>query len=273
MAPLLQPVTSDLTLPARVDVVVIGGGIIGVCTAYHLAKKGVAVALCEKGVYRRRTVEPQLGLCARTHRPRPGVKFRSASRVLRSGGTMNEDVGEKPDLAAPASCISAKPGRTSIWRCGLAEQTHPYQVNARLLDFDEVADTAAASNAVGQGSGCATDGVGVPLLAAPAVAEKAGAALARTLTRRVRFGGSKTIGGAVSAGLITRKGALPATLRSWPAGRGRAVCGAHGRHFPQFKILAFGLFAVRAPVRGRTSSPASGPRFRIFANSSTAAYT
>ena len=37
------------TLPKSVDVVVVGGGIIGVSTAYYLARKGVSVALCEKG--------------------------------------------------------------------------------------------------------------------------------------------------------------------------------------------------------------------------------
>lgn len=36
-------------LPERADVVVIGGGIIGVMTAYYLAERGVKVVLCEKG--------------------------------------------------------------------------------------------------------------------------------------------------------------------------------------------------------------------------------
>ncbi|KZL21021.1 4-methylaminobutanoate oxidase (formaldehyde-forming) [Pseudovibrio axinellae] len=35
--------------PQETDVLIIGGGIIGVCTAYYLAKKGVKVTLCEKG--------------------------------------------------------------------------------------------------------------------------------------------------------------------------------------------------------------------------------
>ncbi len=35
--------------PAQTDILIIGGGIIGVCTAYYLAKKGVSVVLCEKG--------------------------------------------------------------------------------------------------------------------------------------------------------------------------------------------------------------------------------
>ena len=37
------------TIPKQVDVVVIGAGIIGVCTAYYLAASGLKVALCEKG--------------------------------------------------------------------------------------------------------------------------------------------------------------------------------------------------------------------------------
>lgn len=44
-----QPVGFAGPLPAAADVVVIGGGIIGVMTAWFLAKRGVGVVLCEKG--------------------------------------------------------------------------------------------------------------------------------------------------------------------------------------------------------------------------------
>ena len=49
MAPLVDPVATDPALPGVTGVVVIGGGIIGVCTAFFLARKGVPVVLCEKG--------------------------------------------------------------------------------------------------------------------------------------------------------------------------------------------------------------------------------
>jgi len=42
------PFTGDETLPAQSEVVVIGGGINGVIAAWHLAREGVPVLLCEK---------------------------------------------------------------------------------------------------------------------------------------------------------------------------------------------------------------------------------
>src|SRR3546814_1697687 len=40
---------ADGPSPTEADVVVIGGGIAGVCTAYYLAERGVRVVVCEKG--------------------------------------------------------------------------------------------------------------------------------------------------------------------------------------------------------------------------------
>lgn len=47
--PRVVPVHGDESLPKSVDVVVIGGGIIGASTALELAGQGLRVALCEKG--------------------------------------------------------------------------------------------------------------------------------------------------------------------------------------------------------------------------------
>src|ERR1700680_1392357 len=49
MAPRVDPVQSDPSLPARADVVIVGGGIIGTSTALFLAQKGVSGAWWERG--------------------------------------------------------------------------------------------------------------------------------------------------------------------------------------------------------------------------------
>ncbi|HET6195938.1 MAG TPA: FAD-dependent oxidoreductase, partial [Acetobacteraceae bacterium] len=45
----LRILETSSQLPTHADVVVIGGGIIGVFTAYYLAQRGMSVAVVEKG--------------------------------------------------------------------------------------------------------------------------------------------------------------------------------------------------------------------------------
>ncbi len=45
-----NPVECDNEPPQSYDVVIVGGGFVGCCTALNLAERGVSVALCEKGV-------------------------------------------------------------------------------------------------------------------------------------------------------------------------------------------------------------------------------
>ena len=58
MSPEVDSVATPNALPGPVDVVVIGGGIVGASTALFLQQKGLRVALCEKGVIAVRIREP-----------------------------------------------------------------------------------------------------------------------------------------------------------------------------------------------------------------------
>ena len=49
MMPRIDKINADAALPARADIVIIGGGIIGVSAAFFLSRLGIDVALCEKG--------------------------------------------------------------------------------------------------------------------------------------------------------------------------------------------------------------------------------
>ena len=81
MSPPLNRINSDERLPAQADVVVIGGGVIGVSAAYHLAKKGLSVALVEKGHGQ------EMKDCARGKRL-PGFVTRARAAVLERASGM-----------------------------------------------------------------------------------------------------------------------------------------------------------------------------------------
>jgi glycine/D-amino acid oxidase-like deaminating enzyme len=49
MSPRVERIPSDEHLPAKADAVIVGGGILGCAAAYFLARRGLSVALLEKG--------------------------------------------------------------------------------------------------------------------------------------------------------------------------------------------------------------------------------
>ena len=48
--PVVDFVASTEALPRRVDVAIVGGGIIGVSAALFLAERKIATLICEKGI-------------------------------------------------------------------------------------------------------------------------------------------------------------------------------------------------------------------------------
>ena len=64
----LDRVASSPELPSSADVVVIGGGIIGSFTAYYLARRGLKVALVEKGLVGAEQSSRNWGWCRQQNR-------------------------------------------------------------------------------------------------------------------------------------------------------------------------------------------------------------
>ncbi len=51
LGPPVDPVASTGTQPSAADVVIVGGGIVGLSTALFLARQGVSTVVCEKGQF------------------------------------------------------------------------------------------------------------------------------------------------------------------------------------------------------------------------------
>jgi len=172
MSPQVQRVDSDERLPAKADVVVVGGGILGSTAAYYLAKRGLSVALVEKGHVACEQSSRNWGWCRQQNRDRRELPLSVLS--MRLWDELTQDIGR--DLG--------------FRRCGLVYATHDeavlagwekwreiareYDVDTRVLSRAEVAKLVpeARGKWVG-GTYSERDGKAEPTLAAPAIAEGA----------------------------------------------------------------------------------------------------
>ncbi len=258
MAPRLDPVVSDETLPERSDVVVIGGGIIGAMTALELAERGVSVTLCEKGVIGGEQSSRNWGWCRKMGRDPREIPL--SIIALEAWRGLNERVGGETGfrpcgilyLAETDAEIAAK----EHW---LAEHARPYQLDSRLVGPDEVAELVPGSTVRWKGAlYTASDGRAEPQMAAPAIAAAARAKGARILTNcAVR--GIETAAGRVS-GVVTEKGPIACTSVVLAGGAwSRRFCGNLGIHLPQLTVV--NSVQRTAPIDTGPERTASGGKF------------
>ena len=179
MGPQVDTVTPDLSIPAEADVVIIGGGIIGVSAALHLARKGLKVVLFEKGHIAGEQSSRNWGWVRKARRDPREIPLVVES--LRQWERMNETVGDETGFRTAgivfAAETEAEVAAHEAWR----EHARPYQSDARMISGAEL------DRHVPGGAGkwkaalyCATDGRAEPQKAAPAIAraaQKAGAVI------------------------------------------------------------------------------------------------
>jgi glycine/D-amino acid oxidase-like deaminating enzyme len=106
---IVDTVESSPTLPTQADVVVIGAGIIGVFTAYYLARRGLQVALVEKGVVGGEQSSRNWGWCRQQNRDARELPM--ATRSLDLWERFALDEGD-----AAGCCTSATTRRS--WKAG-----------------------------------------------------------------------------------------------------------------------------------------------------------
>src|ERR1700751_3414818 len=137
MAPRVDPVRSDEELPARADVVIIGGGVIGTSAALFLAQKGVRVVLCEKGHIAGEQSSRNWGWCRKMGRDPRELPLIIESLRLWQG--MNERV--EPETGSRRAGImflaetKAELGPLEAW----LEHARQYQLDTRIISRNQAA--------------------------------------------------------------------------------------------------------------------------------------
>jgi glycine/D-amino acid oxidase-like deaminating enzyme len=208
MGPQVDPVTPNPALPPEADVVIIGGGIIGVSAALHLARKGVKVALCEKGHIAGEQSSRNWGWVRKARRDPREIPLIVES--LRQWERLNESIGDETGFRTTGIAFGAGNDQdVARWEAWL-EHARPYQIDARLIsgsDLDK--QVPGGSKRWKAALFCATDGRAEPQKAAPAIAraaQKAGAVILTDCAVR----GLDLAGGRVAA-VVTERGRIRTT--------------------------------------------------------------
>jgi glycine/D-amino acid oxidase-like deaminating enzyme len=227
----LRLVESSPKLPARADVVVIGGGIIGVFAAYYLAKRGLSVAVVEKGRIGAEQSSRNWGWCRQQNRDARELPM--ATKALELWEQFAADTGED----------------TGFNRCGLLYLSDDEAQIAGWVRWRDFAKTAGVTTHMlsgreasgrGQATGRAwkggvfspSDGTADPSKAAPAVAA-ALMKLGGTVHQNCAARGIEVEGGRVS-GVVTEAGTIKTRIAVLAGGAwASSFCRQLGIRFPQ----------------------------------------
>lgn len=231
-----DPVHGDPDLPEKVDVVVIGAGIIGSSTALELSERGLKVALCEKGGVAQEQSSRNWGWVRISRRDPREVPLMAESLRLWRG--MNDRVGA--DTGYRQTGITFMCADEALvkdydqWRRHL----EPFQIASHILTPAELQEKFPDADLPFAGAlHTPEDGRAEPQTAAPAVAEAARAAGATILTEcAVR--GIETSAGAVS-GVVTERGPIACSAVVLAGGAwSNLFCGNAGIDMPQLGVVS-----------------------------------
>jgi glycine/D-amino acid oxidase-like deaminating enzyme len=255
MSPPVDPVASDPAPPARADVVVIAGGIVGVATAFFLLQRGVSVAVCEKGRIAGEQSSRNWGFCRQQRRdPRELPLIVESLRLWRGlDAAIEGDTGFRQAGVMHLADDEATEAYSAWW----LEQARLYQLDTRMVRGAELdALLPGAAHKWRSGLLTASDGRAEPHKAAPAIAaavRRLGGAVLTTCAVR----GIETADGRIS-GVVTEKGAIACDAVVLAGGAwSRLFCRSLGLSLPQLW--------VRASVM-RTSPVNGGPEVSAWAS-------
>jgi glycine/D-amino acid oxidase-like deaminating enzyme len=242
-------------LPDAVDIAIIGGGVIGISTAYSLARAGVRVAVFEKGTLACEQSSRNWGWVRTLGRDLPEVPLALRSNQLWSEIQDQIDVGFRRSGMLYLQEAEADAAGHQAWMDG----ARAYDVDACLLD-SKAARRMLPQTARGWTGAMysATDGVAEPQLAVPAIA-----ALARAAGAQIFEGcavrGIDRAAGRVSA-LFTERGRVATQTVLVAAGAwSRLFCGNLGANFPQLKVR--GSVLRTTPIDAGLAAAVNGKDF------------
>ncbi len=229
-----QPFDSPRSCPESADIVIIGGGIIGVSTAWFLAKQGINVVLCEKGHIAGEQSGRNWGWIRQQGRDTREMPMIVESLKIWRG--LEKEIGEDVGFAETGCLYAARTNKQLDKYAEWVKTAVEYGLDTRVISTDELDRYAQASS----GNWCgalytASDGRAEPHKAVPAIA-RAAVREGVTLLSSCAVRGIESSAGRVSA-VITEHGAIRSSVVLCAAGAWTSVfCRSIGITVPQLKV-------------------------------------
>ncbi len=237
---------SPSAIPSVADVVIIGGGIVGVSTAWFLARTGIRTVLCEKGHIAGEQSGRNWGWVRVQGRDAREIPMMQES--LRIWDTLENEIGEDVGFRRGGCFFTASSEKQLEEHSAWLDTAEHYGIGTRLLTAEELGQHVSGSAAKWAGAlYTATDGRAEPHKATPAIARAAARSGATVLTScAVR--GIATSGGRISA-VVTEHGRIETAVVLCAAGAWTSLfCGSLGLNVPQLRVR--GTVARTAPADG-----------------------
>lgn len=245
---LVEPVNPDPFPTRGAEVLVIGGGIIGVTAALTLAERGLSVVLCEKGEIAAEQSSRNWGWCRQQGRdPR---ELPLIIQSLQRWNAMNARIGSETGFKQCGTLYLADSEASLAKRAEWLEYARPYAIDAEVIRGDQLTDRLPGCERNWVAAlHCPTDGRAEPFIAVPAMARAAQKKGVRILTHtaalRLETEAGRIYGVETEKGLIKTRAVLIAA-------------GAWSRHFCAKEHLLLPQLKTRSSVL-RTGQVPHGP--------------
>ena len=238
-----RPIQRPGAVPGSADIVIIGGGIVGVSAAWFLARQGNNVVLCEKGHIAGEQSGRNWGWVRQQLRDTREMPMIVES--LRIWRTLEKEIGDDVGFQEQGVMVAAHTDKEAQQFAEWIKTADEHGVETRLIEGGDIDGLIRGSSVEWPGVlHTPSDGRAEPHKAGPAIARAAERAGAKVLTGcAVR--GLETEGGRVSA-VVTEHGTIRTSTVCCAAGAWTSLfCRSLGITVPQLKVR--GTVARTAP--------------------------
>lgn len=247
-APLMHIETTS-ALPTEADAVVIGGGVVGVFTAYYLARRGVKVALLEKGRIAAEQSSRNWGWCRQQNRDARELPM--ATKSLDLWEKVAEETGEDTGFRRCGLLYLSQDENELAGWAKWRDFAKTVGVTTHMLSGEEATDRGRGTGRKWKGGVFSpTDGTADPSRAVPVVA-RAIMANGGTVHQNCAARGIELSAGRVS-GVVTEAGTIRTQTVVMAGGAwASSFCNQLGIRFPQAAVRS----SILAVAPGANSLP------------------